>query len=177
MRKKVIRKKLEGHQVVVIVSAMGKSTDRLTELAKEVSEYPNSREMDVLLTTGEQVSISLLAMALWDQGMPAISFTGAQLNIRTTSMHQKARILDIDVGRIHQELAKDKIVVVAGFQGVGKDKELTTLGRGGSDTSAVALAAKLRASCEIYTDVDGIYTMDPRKLKNAKKLSVITSEE
>ncbi len=113
--KKVIRKKLEGHQVVVIVSAMGKSTDRLTELAKEVSEYPNSREMDVLLTTGEQVSISLLAMALWDQGMPAISFTGAQLNIKTTSMHQKARILDIDVGRIHQELAKDKNCCGCGF--------------------------------------------------------------
>lgn len=175
--KKVIQKKKEGHQVVVIVSAMGKSTDHLTELAKKVSQNPNAREMDVLLTTGEQVSISLLSMALWEQGTSAISFTGGQLNIRTTSIHQKARILDIDVSKIHQELAKDKIVVVAGFQGVGKDQALTTLGRGGSDTSAVALAAKLQASCEIYTDVDGIYTMDPKKLKNAKKLESIASEE
>ncbi|SFH54418.1 aspartate kinase [Tindallia magadiensis] len=175
--RKVIQKKQEGYQVVVIVSAMGDSTDRLMKLAHEISEYPNSRELDVLLTTGEQVSIALLAMAIWDLGEPAISFTGSQLNIQTTAIHQKARILDMNVDKIHQELSKNKIVVVAGFQGVGKDQEFTTLGRGGSDTSAVALAAKLRASCEIYTDVDGIYTMDPRKLKKAKKIDQITSEE
>lgn len=174
---KVIRRQREGHQLVVIVSAMGKTTDTLIQLAREVSANPDPREMDMLLTTGEQVSISLLAMALMDQGAQAVSFTGSQLGIQTTSLHQKARILDIDVSRIHQALAQDKIVVVAGFQGVSEAQEITTLGRGGSDTSAVALAAKLRAECEIYTDVDGIYTMDPRKLKGAKKLDAISSEE
>jgi aspartate kinase len=174
---KIIRRQREGHQLVVIVSAMGKTTDTLIQLAREVSANPDPREMDMLLTTGEQVSISLLAMALMDQGAQAVSFTGPQLGIQTTSLHQKARILDIDVSRIHQALAQDKIVVVAGFQGVSEDQEITTLGRGGSDTSAVALAAKLRAECEIYTDVDGIYTMDPRKLKGAKKLGAISSEE
>ncbi len=163
--------------MVIIVSAMGKSTDSLIQLASQVTSQPDPREMDMLLTTGEQISISLLAMALMDKGADAVSFTGPQLGIQTTAFHQKARILDIDVSRIHQALSKDKIVVVAGFQGVSENQEITTLGRGGSDTSAVALAAKLRAECEIYTDVDGIYTMDPRKLPGAKKLETISSEE
>mgnify|MGYP001145623217 FL=1 len=174
---KIIKRQREGNQMVVIVSAMGKSTDSLIQLASEVTSNPNPREMDMLLTTGEQVTISLLAMALMDQGAEAISYTGPQLGIQTTAFHQKARILDIDVSRIHQALSKNKIVVVAGFQGVSENQEITTLGRGGSDTSAVALAAKLRAECEIYTDVDGIYTMDPRKLSGAKKLAAISSEE
>ncbi|MEN1759637.1 aspartate kinase [Anoxynatronum sibiricum] len=174
---RVIQKKNQGHQLVVIVSAMGKTTDSLIELARQITDNPAPREMDMLLTTGEQVSISLLAMALMDQGQPAVSFTGPQLGIQTTSLHQKARILDIDVSRIHQALAQNQVVVVAGFQGVSENQEITTLGRGGSDTSAVALAAKLRATCEIYTDVEGIYTMDPRKLPGAKKLDYITSEE
>lgn len=174
---KIIKRQREGNQMVVIVSAMGKSTDSLIQLAREVSSNPDPREMDMLLTTGEQVSISLLAMALMDKGVDAVSFTGPQLGIQTTAFHQKARILDIDVSRIHQALSKNKIVVVAGFQGVSENQEITTLGRGGSDTSAVALAAKLRAGCEIYTDVDGIYTMDPRKLPGAKKLDFISSEE
>ena len=174
---KIIKRQKEGNQMVVIVSAMGKSTDSLIQLAGEVTSNPHPREMDMLLTTGEQVTISLLAMALMDQGAEAISYTGPQLGIQTTAFHQKARILDIDVSRIHQALSKNKIVVVAGFQGVSENQEITTLGRGGSDTSAVALAAKLRAECEIYTDVDGIYTMDPRKLIGAKKLAVISSEE
>lgn len=174
---KIIKRQQEGNQMVVIVSAMGKSTDSLIQLAREVTSNPDPREMDMLLTTGEQVSISLLAMALMDQGADAISFTGPQLGIKTTAFHQKARILDIDVSRIHQAMAKGKIVVAAGFQGVSGNQEITTLGRGGSDTSAVALAAKLRAECEIYTDVDGIYTMDPRKLPGAKKLAFISSEE
>ncbi len=174
---KIIKRQREGNQMVIIVSAMGKSTDSLIQLAREVTSNPDPREMDMLLTTGEQVSISLLAMALMDKGADAVSFTGPQLGIQTTAFHQKARILDIDVSRIHQALSKDKIVVVAGFQGVSENQEITTLGRGGSDTSAVALAAKLRAECEIYTDVDGIYTMDPRKLHGAKKLETISSEE
>ena len=174
---KIIKRQREGNQMVVIVSAMGKSTDSLIKLASEVTSKPDPREMDMLLTTGEQVTISLLAMALMDQGAEAISYTGPQLGIQTTAFHQKARILDIDVSRIHQALAKNEIVVVAGFQGVSENLEITTLGRGGSDTSAVALAAKLRAECEIYTDVDGIYTMDPRKLIGAKKLDYISSEE
>ena len=174
---RVAKARAEGHQLVVIVSAMGKTTDDLIRLAGEVSQNPDPREMDMLLTTGEQVSISLLAMALLDKDIPAVSFTGPQLGIQTTSLHQKARILDIDVSKIHQSLAQNKVVVVAGFQGVTQDQEITTLGRGGSDTSAVALAAKLRASCEIYTDVEGIYTMDPRKLTGARKLDAISAEE
>ncbi len=174
---KIIRRKNEGYGMVVTVSAMGNTTDTLVDLAKKISNRPNAREMDVLLTTGEQISISLLALALWEQEFPAVSFTASQLGIRTTNTHQKAKILDIDTSRIHQALSQDKIVVVAGYQGIGENQDITTLGRGGSDTSAVALAAKLGATCEIYTDVDGIYTMDPRKLTNAKKLERITSEE
>lgn len=174
---KIIRKKKEGYNVVVVVSAMGKATDHLIAMAREVSRDPDSREMDMLLTTGEQVSIALLAMALIDKGYPAVSFTGHQLRITTSSAHQQARIIDIDPARVERALREDKIVIVAGFQGVTEEQAYTTLGRGGSDTSAVALAAKLGAECEIYTDVEGIYTMDPRKLKNARKLDSISFEE
>ncbi len=174
---KIIEKREAGYHVVVIVSAMGKTTDELVSLAKAVSNNPEPREMDMLLTTGEQISISLLSMALISKGHSAVSYTGPQLNVQTTALHQKARIKDIDVTKVTNALENDKVVVVAGFQGVTEDNEYTTLGRGGSDTSAVALAAKLGASCEIYTDVDGIYTMDPRKLKNARKIDRISYEE
>lgn len=174
---KIIKKKQEGYQIVVIVSAMGNTTDELISLAKGITDRPVPREMDMLLTTGEQISIALLSMALNDKGYSAVSFTGLQLNIQTTSIHQKARIKDIDASKLIKALEEDKIVVVAGFQGVTQDNEITTLGRGGSDTSAVALAAKLGAACEIYTDVDGIYTMDPRKLKGARKIEKINYEE
>lgn len=174
---KVIKKKEEGYHVVVILSAMGDTTDTLISLAKDITDNPSPREMDMLLTTGEQVSIALLSMALNAKGYSAVSFTGSQLNIKTTSIHQKARIKDIDVSKLRKALKEDKIVVVAGFQGVTEDNEYTTLGRGGSDTSAVALAAKLNAKCEIYTDVDGIYTMDPRKLPRARKIDRICYEE
>ncbi|KAB3534464.1 aspartate kinase [Alkaliphilus pronyensis] len=174
---KIIKKSSEGYSVVVIVSAMGKTTDELLSLAKEVTDSPEPREMDMLLTTGEQITISLLSMALISKGYSAISFTGHQLNIKTTSLHQKARIKDINTSRVIDALEDNKIVVVAGFQGVNDNYEYTTLGRGGSDTSAVALAAKLGAKCEIYTDVEGIYTMDPRKLKMARKIDKISYEE
>lgn len=174
---RIIQKKNEGYQVVVIVSAMGKATDELIDLAKAITDNPEPREMDMLLTTGEQVSISLLSMALISKGYPAISYTGHQLNIQTTSLHRRAKIKDIDVTKVLKAFEDNKIVVVAGFQGVSEELEYTTLGRGGSDTSAVALAAKLGARCEIYTDVEGIYTMDPRKLKGAKKLDKISYEE
>ena len=174
---KIIKKHNENKKVVVVLSAMGDSTNRLISLAKQVSKNPDPREMDVLLTTGEQVTISLLAMALIEKGYDAISFTGSQLNIRTRGAHQSAKINDIDTTRVVEELDKGKIVVVAGFQGILENGELSTLGRGGSDTSAVALAVKLGASCEIYTDVEGIYTMDPRKLKDARKLDYISYEE
>ena len=174
---KIIDKYNKGYGVVVIVSAMGKTTNQLVELAKDICVNPDQREMDMLLTTGEQVTISLLAMTLISKGYNAVSFTGPQLHIETTQVHQNARIIDIDVSKVEKALEEKKIVVVAGFQGVTKDSEYTTLGRGGSDTSAVALAAKLEAVCEIYTDVDGIYAMDPRKLKGAKKIDAIGYEE
>ena len=174
---KIIDKYNKGYGVVVIVSAMGKTTNQLVELAKDICVNPDQREMDMLLTTGEQVTISLLAMTLISKGYNAVSFTGPQLHIETTQVHQNARIIDIDVSKVKKALEEKKIVVVAGFQGVTKDSEYTTLGRGGSDTSAVALAAKLEAACEIYTDVDGIYAMDPRKLKGAKKIDAIGYEE
>ena len=174
---KIIEKHKEGFGMVVTVSAMGDTTDNLLNLAKSVCETPNKREIDMLLTTGEQITISLLAMALISKGHDAVSFTGPQLNIQTTEVHQKARIKDIDMTKVVESLEEKKIVVVAGFQGVTEHSDYTTLGRGGSDTSAVALAAKLGAKCEIYTDVDGIYTMDPQKLKGAKKLEFISYEE
>ena len=158
----------QGKQVVVVVSAMGHTTDRLVELARAVGDCTPEREMDMLLATGEQVSIALLAMALKGMGYPAVSLTGAQAGIITDNAHTRARILSVDQERIMKELDNGNIVVVAGFQGMNARDETTTLGRGGSDTTAVALAAALDAEvCEIYTDVEGVYTADPRILPEA----------
>lgn len=170
----------EGNQVVVVVSAMGKTTDALVQLAQEVSSNPCRREMDMLLSTGEQVSISLLSMALQEIGQPAISLTGAQVGIVTEAQYSKARILEIKTDRINRHLEQGQVVVVAGFQGIisGDDLEITTLGRGGSDTSAVALAVALGADCcEIYTDVPGILTTDPRIVPSARLMAEITADE
>lgn len=167
-----------GHDVVVVVSAMGDTTDELIALMQEVAESPREREMDMLLSTGEQVSIALLAMAVSDLGLPVISLTGQQVGILTDDTHTRARIVDIRPDRLRCELAAGKVVVVAGFQGVNAANDITTLGRGGSDTSAVALAAALAADlCEIYTDVDGVFTADPRVVPDAAKLSYITYDE
>lgn len=169
-----------GHAVVVVVSAMGKTTDGLVKLAHEISATPSRREMDMLLSTGEQVSIALLSMALQELGQPAISMTGAQVGIVTEAEHTRARILSIETERMQRHLQEGKVVVVAGFQGISSqaDLEITTLGRGGSDTSAVALAAALRADyCEIYTDVPGILTTDPRLVPDAQLMSEITADE
>ncbi|MGI0481832.1 aspartate kinase [Geminocystis sp. CENA526] len=177
---RIYRTVKEGNQVVVVVSAMGKTTDGLVKLAQEISSNPCRREMDMLLSTGEQVSISLLSMALQEIGQPAISLTGAQVGIVTEANHSKARILEIKPDRINRELQQGKVVVVAGFQGITNltDFEITTLGRGGSDTSAVALAVALQADCcEIYTDVPGILTTDPRIVPSAKLMDEITSDE
>ena len=160
----------QGKQVVVVVSAMGHTTDRLVELARAVGDCTPEREMDMLLVTGEQVSIALLAMALKGMGYPAVSLTGAQAGIMTDNAHTRARILSVDQERIMKELDNGNIVVVAGFQGTNARDETTTLGRGGSDTTAVALAAALDAEvCEIYTDVEGVYTADPRILPEARE--------
>ncbi|TCS83501.1 aspartate kinase [Tepidibacillus fermentans] len=168
----------QGHQCVVVVSAMGDHTDELLDLAHQISANPSSRELDMLLTTGEQVSISLLAMTLQEMGHRAISLTGWQAGIETEDVHGKARITNINTERIFKELDHDQVVIVAGFQGVFANQEITTLGRGGSDTSAVALAAALHADiCEIYTDVEGVYTTDPRAVKNAKKLDEVSYDE
>lgn len=175
--KRVARRKEEGDDVVVVVSAMGKTTDILLEMANEISSHPDRRELDMLISTGEQVSISLLTIALKELGYDAISFTGLQAGIITIGFHTKARIDDIEIKNVKTNLDKGKIVVVAGFQGVDEEGNITTLGRGGSDTTAVALAAKLNAVCEIYTDVDGIYTVDPRLFSTAKKLDSISYEE
>ena len=167
-----------GDQLVVSVSAMSGETNRMTALAKEIQETPSLREMDVLLTTGEQVTISLLSMALQALGCDAISYTGSQVRITTDSEHGKARIKSIDDHRIHASLDEGKVVVVAGFQGVDEDGHITTLGRGGSDTTAVALAAALKADeCQIYTDVDGVYTTDPRIEPKARKMNTVSYEE
>lgn len=167
-----------GDQLVVSVSAMSGETNRMTALAKEVQETPSLREMDVLLTTGEQVTISLLSMALQALGCDAISYTGSQVRITTDSEHGKARIKSIDDHRIRESLEDGKIVVVAGFQGVDEEGHITTLGRGGSDTTAVALAAALKADeCQIYTDVDGVYTTDPRIEPKARKMNMVSYEE
>jgi aspartate kinase len=167
-----------GNQLVVSVSAMSGETNRMTTLARVVQDIPSLREMDVLLTTGEQVTISLLSMALQQLGCDAISYTGAQVRITTDSEHGKARIKSIDDHRIRESLEQGKVVVVAGFQGVDKDGHITTLGRGGSDTTAVALAAALKADeCQIYTDVDGVYTTDPRIEPNAIKMNTVSYEE
>ena len=167
-----------GDQVVVVVSAMSGETNRLVALAEEITPRPSAREMDVLLSTGEQVTISLLSMALHQLGLDARSYTGGQVCIRTDNSHSKARIVDIDGSRVKRDLDAGRIVVVAGFQGTDQDGNITTLGRGGSDTTAVAMAAALNADeCQIFTDVDGVYTTDPRVEPNARKLDRITFEE
>ncbi|WP_126428009.1 aspartate kinase [Brevibacillus marinus] len=167
-----------GHELVVVVSAMGKSTDTLVELAKQIAVYPSERELDMLLTTGEQVSIALLAITLQQIGIDAVSLTGWQAGIRTEPIHGRARVKEVDNRRIRAELAKGRVVIVAGFQGVTDEGEITTLGRGGSDTSAVVLAASLQAErCEIYTDVAGVYTADPRVVPSAQKLASISYDE
>ncbi|MCL6638626.1 MAG: aspartate kinase [Firmicutes bacterium] len=168
----------QGNQVVVVVSAMGDTTDDLIHLVSEITENPPEREMDVILSTGEQVSIALLAMAIKDLGYPVISLTGPQVGILTDNSHTKARILKVNNNRLREELAKGRIVVVAGFQGIDENNDITTLGRGGSDTTAVALAASLKADlCEIYTDVDGVYTTDPRVVPEARKLDEVSYDE
>ena len=167
-----------GDQVVVVVSAMSGETNRLIGLAQELSSKPSAREMDVLLSTGEQVTISLLSMALHELGLDARSYTGGQVCIRTDDAHSKARIVDIDGQRVRADLNAGRVVVVAGFQGIDQEGNITTLGRGGSDTTAVAMAAALNADeCQIFTDVDGVYTTDPRVEPNARKLDRITFEE
>ncbi len=168
----------DGHQVVVAVSAMSGETNRLTAMAKEMQDQPCKREMDVLLTTGEQVTIALLSMALQAKGCPAISYTGWQVPIQTDNVHSKARIEHIDGTKILDQLGQGKVVIVAGFQGMNPKGDISTLGRGGSDTTAVALAAALNADeCQIYTDVDGVYTTDPRVVPEAKRLDQITYDE
>ena len=167
-----------GHSLVVVVSALGDTTDQLLELAGEISKHPSRRELDMLVSTGEQVAGALLAMALHEAGVDAVSFTGHQAGILTDSSHTRARIRRIETNRIHEELARNRVVIVAGFQGIDKNREITTLGRGGSDLTAVALAKALgAASCEIYTDVEGIFTADPRRVPNARKIKKISYEE
>ena len=176
--KAVIRERNLGHDVVVVVSAMGHTTDYPVKMAKDISENPSSREMDMLLSTGEGVSIALLAMALQAQGCPAVSMNAIQVGIMTEKVHSKARIINIKTDKINNHLEKGEVVVVAGFQGVTDDLEITTLGRGGSDTSAVALAGALNAiRCDIYTDVEGVYTTDPRIVPHASRLDEISYEE
>jgi aspartate kinase len=176
--KKVIATRDQGHQVVVVVSAMSGETNRLLALAREISPRANPREVDVILATGEQVTIGLLAIALEAQGCPARSYTGGQVRILTDSAYNKARIMEIDAARLHRDLADGSVIVVAGFQGVDEHGNITTLGRGGSDTTGVALAAALKADeCQIYTDVDGVYTTDPRVVTRARRLDRVTYEE
>jgi len=175
---KVLATRDQGNSVVVVVSAMSGETNRLLALADEITDKPVPREIDVLLSTGEQVTIALLSMALEKRGCAARSYTGGQVHIRTDSVHNKARIREIEDKRLHADLAVGRVVVVAGFQGVDEDGNITTLGRGGSDTTAVALAAALKADeCQIYTDVDGVYTTDPRVVPDARRLDRITFEE
>ena len=176
--KRIARWKAQGHDIVVVPSAMSGETNRLIGLAKEISAAPNPRELDVIASTGEQVTIGLLSMALHEEGLKAKSYTGPQVKVLTDSTFTKARILSIDDAKIRKDLAEGNVVVVAGFQGADEDGNITTLGRGGSDTSAVALAAALKADeCQIYTDVDGVYTTDPRVVPEARKLDTITFEE
>ena len=175
---KVIAAQQHGNQVVVVVSAMSGETNRLVDLARQIDDNPEPREYDVLVSTGEQVTIALLSMAIAKRGYKARSYTGSQVHIRTDDAHTKARIVDIDEQRVRQDLEDGNIVVIAGFQGVDEQGNITTLGRGGSDTTAVAMAAALKADeCQIYTDVDGVYTTDPRVVPNARRLQSITFEE
>lgn len=176
--KRIVEKKEEGHQCVVVVSAMGDTTDELIDKSKLLCEAPPAREMDMLLTTGEQISVALLSMAIHGLGHEAVSFTGWQAGFKTDDTHSKARILDIQPERVKQAIDNGRIVIVAGFQGMSDQGEITTLGRGGSDTTAVALAAAIEADvCEIYTDVDGIYSTDPRIVRCARKLKEISYDE
>jgi len=176
--KRVAKWRNAGHDVVVVVSAMSGETNRLIDLAKAIQAQPNPRELDVICSTGEQVTIGLLSMALMESGVSARSYTGGQIRMLTDNAHTKARILEIDDHRIKEDLNAGKVVVVAGFQGVDSEGNITTLGRGGSDTSGVAIAAALGADeCQIYTDVDGVYTTDPRVVPNARRLNQITFEE
>jgi aspartate kinase len=176
---RIVATKREGHDVVVVVSAMGDTTDELIDLAEQIVPVPSGREFDMLLTAGERISMALLAMAINSLGYKAESFTGSQAGVLTTSVHGKARIVNITPGRVVNSVAEGNIAIVAGFQGVSPDtKDITTLGRGGSDTTAVALAAAMNADvCEIYTDVDGVYTADPRIVPNARRLDTVTYEE
>jgi aspartate kinase len=173
----IIKRKDAGDKLVVVVSAMGDTTDDLIALAKKVTDNPDKRELDALLSTGEMISSSLLAMALKDLGYDAVSYTAYQIGIKTSGQYGKSLIDDIDGRNIQESLKEGKIVIVAGFQGVNEEGDITTLGRGGSDTTAVAIAVKLKGSCEIYTDVDGIYSVDPRKYAKARKLQAIDYEE
>jgi len=176
--RRVLATQQHGHQVVVVVSAMSGVTDSLIRLAKEINPQPNERELDVLLATGEQTTIALLAMALHDLGAKAISLTGAQAGIVTDGVHTKARISNITPHRVHELLNKKNIVIIAGFQGETADKHITTLGRGGSDLTAIAMAAALKADlCQIFTDVDGVYTADPRAVPTARKLKEVAYDE
>lgn len=173
-----VRAATQRGPVVVVVSAMGDTTDHLIDLARQITDEPDEREMDLLLSTGEVVSCTLVAMALRKLGCPAISLTGGQAGIRTDTSHSRARIVSVDPSRIHRELNQGRVVIVAGFQGITEDMDITTLGRGGSDTTAVAMAAILGAArCEIYTDVEGVYTADPRLVPNARRLDVISYDE
>jgi len=175
---RIARYKRRGHALVVVVSALGDTTDNLLTLAGQITQAPSEREIDMLISTGEQISVALLAMALHKMNVDAISFTGAQVGIMTDCSHTKAKIVDVSAERIKRELKKNRVVIVAGFQGIDPDQEITTLGRGGSDITAVALAKTLNAKvCEIYTDVAGVYTADPRIVKDARKLSRISYEE
>lgn len=174
---RLVTRQSQGEQIVVVVSAMGKTTDGLIRLAKEISATPCKRDLDMLLATGEQVSIALLSIAIKEAGGKSVSLTGYQAGIETCDTHSKARISTIRKDRIVQHLNRNEIVVVAGFQGVTESGDITTLGRGGSDTTAVSLAAVLECPCEIYTDVDGVYTIDPRVYPNARKLDVISYDE
>jgi len=176
--RRVAKWKRRGHQIVVVVSAMAGETNRLIGLAKEIQPHPDPRELDVMVSTGEQVAIALTSMALMELGLKARSYTGGQVRILTDDAHTRARILNIDEAPIRADLTDDYVVVVAGFQGEDEKGNITTLGRGGSDTTAVAVAAALKADeCQIYTDVDGVYTTDPRIEPDARRLKTITFEE
>lgn len=175
---RIVRTRRSGADLVVVVSAMGDATDDLIGLARQVSPRSHPREMDMLLTAGERISMALVSMAVNDRGQEAVSFTGSQSGIVTDTSHTRAKILEVKADRIREELKRGRVVIVAGFQGVSKEREVTTLGRGGSDTTAVALAAALKASeCEIYTDVDGVYTADPRIVEGARKITRLSYDE
>lgn len=173
----VIKRQQAGNKVVVVVSAMGDTTDDLISLAEGISKKPDKRELDALLSTGEMISSALLAIAIKDMGYDAVSYTAYQIGMKTSGQYGKSLIEDLDISKISESLKEDKIVIIAGFQGINEAGNITTLGRGGSDTTAVAIAVKLDGTCEIYTDVDGIYSTDPRKYSNAKKLKEIDYEE